>query len=501
MNAKVDISIVIPAFNEAKRLPLFLQQVISFCDSSKKIYEIIVVDDGSNDETPQVTTSYKNRFANLRIISLRKNMGKGYAVKRGFLEANGEIAVLLDADGSVAPQEIEKNLDYILKEGYHIFVGSRVLQGKNQILKVKWYRKLIGTIFNFFVHIFLFKNIKDTQCGFKMFRKDVVKPLFSRSYLSGFGFDVEILYLAHKMGYRVKEEPVSWIHVKGSKINLLIDSIRMFLNILQVRNWHCTPINPFAQYMGPDEYRYMYELENYHWWFVARRNLLAHLINSFKNLSPKILDVGCGTGANLLAFSNLGEAFGIDVSDKAIEFCKQRGLRQVSQCPVESINFEDKAFDIITCIDVLEHVTNPIKALLEINRVLKDSGRAIITVPAFRIIWSQHDEALCHLRRYEKRSLLSDLSEAGLRIDKISYFFFTSFFVVAPIRIIRRLLIAKPKKTHSDTTTLPPKLINEFLKFLFNLEMKFSLKFSLPFGTTLYAVVSKEVNLKPKADV
>ncbi|MFC1657871.1 glycosyltransferase [Candidatus Omnitrophota bacterium] len=494
MNRKPYISIIIPAFNEVKRLPAFLQLVISFCNSSQRAYEIIVVDDGSSDNTFEVAQSYKTRFANLHIIRLRKNMGKGYAVKRGLLESSGEVSVFLDADGSVAPQEIEKNLHYITQEGYDIVAGSRVLRNKSQILQVKWHRKLIGTVFNFLVQTLLFKNIKDTQCGFKMFKREVVKPLFSRSYLADFGFDVEILYLAHKMGYNVKEEPVSWSHVKGSKVNLFIDSLRMFFNILQVRNWHCTPINPGSQYMGPDEYRYMYDLECYHWWFTSRRKLLAGLMKSLKIASPKILDVGCGTGANILSFKKLGDAFGIDASRQAIEFCRKRGIENTTQCPIEKLGFADKTFDIITCIDVLEHVSNPSEALLEIKRVLKDEGKLIITVPAFRILWSQHDEALCHLRRYEKSSLLSELYEAGLKAKKTGYLFFISFFAVAPIRIIRRFLILKQENVHSDTTTLPPKILNEFLKFLFNIEAQLSLCFGLPFGTTLYAVACKEAN-------
>ncbi len=488
-NVKVDISIVIPAFNEAKRLPLFLHRVISYCNRSKKTYQIIVVDDGSMDKTWEVATSYKTRFSDLGTIRIRKNRGKGYAVKRGLLESKGKIGVFLDADGSVEPWEIEKNLHY-LEEGYDIFVGSRVLRGKEQILRVKWYRKLIGLVFNFFVHIFLFKNIEDTQCGFKMFRKEVVKPLFSRSYLEGFGFDIEILYLAHKMGYRVKEGPVSWHHVSGSKINLFTDSIKMFFNILQVRNWHCTPINPLAKYLGPDEYNYMYELENYHWWFVSRRKLVVHLIKSLNISSPTILDAGSGTGGILLVFSKLGETFGIDVSEQAIEFCTKRGLNKVTQCPVEEIAYMDKTFDVIACLDLLEHVSSPVEALGELKRVLKDEGKIIITVPAFRILWSQHDEALCHLRRYEKDSLRRDLQEAGLRVEKMGYFFFTSFFAVAPIRIMRRFIVSG-QRPHSDTTTLPPKVLNEFLKILFELEIKVADNFGLPVGTTIYAVISK----------
>lgn len=234
----VDVSIIIPAFNEACRLPLFLERCIRYCSCSAKIYEIIVVDDGSTDKTLEIIMAYKSKFSHLYVISNQENRGKGHAIKRGFLNANGRVCVFLDADGSTDPDEIDKNIHYIFEDEYDIFVGSRVLVGSEQVLKIKWYRRVIGMVFNFFVHTFLFKDIRDPQCGFKMFRKEIVKPLFLRTHLCGFGIDIEILYLAHKMGYKVKEGYVSWQHMPGSKVNFVIDSLTMFLNIFQIRKSH-----------------------------------------------------------------------------------------------------------------------------------------------------------------------------------------------------------------------------------------------------------------------
>lgn len=489
---KTDISIVIPAYNEARRLPAYLDRVMAYCSESPRTYEIIVVDDGSSDKTIEVIDPLKARFEDFSLITSSRNRGKGHAVRRGFLKAQGEVCVFLDADGSVLPEEIEKNIHHILEKNYDILIGSRALRGEGQVLKIRWHRKFMGKVFNFFVHAFLFKKIEDPQCGFKMFKKSIVESLFARSHLQGFGFDIEILYLAHKMGYKVKEVPISWHHVDGSKVNIFTDSVKMFFNILQVRNWHYTPINTFSRYLGPDEYKYMYEMENYHWWFVSRRNLVMELIKSLKMPSPKILDVGVGTGGNLLAMEKFGETYGIDIAPQAIGFCKKRGITQVRQCPAEKIDYPDKTFDIITCLDLLEHVADPIEVLIELKRILKDRGRIIMTAAALKMLWSQHDEALCHLRRYDKVSLLREAGEAGLKVEKMGYFFFTSFFVVAPIRIMRRFFTSGYKLA-SDTTTLPPKPLNEFLKFLFKIEMKLIIGSGVgaPFGTTLYAVISK----------
>lgn len=490
MNDKLDISIVIPAYNEEKRLPHFLRQIISFCENSQRNYEIIVIDDGSRDDTFQVAQSFAVEYHPLQVIKNKKNRGKGYSVKRGLLRSRGDLCLFLDADGSVAPDEIERNIHYIEKEGFDIFVGSRVLKGKDQVLEVKWYRTLIGTVFNFLLQSLLFKNIRDTQCGFKIFRREIIIPLFSRVYLEGFGFDIEVLYLAHKMGYRVKEGPVSWHHVGDSKINLVTDSVRMFWNIIQVRNWHCTPINPLSQWLGPDEYQYMYDMEDYHWWYISRRYLVHRLLASLRLIKPHILDVGSGTGANISGMQQVGRAFGIDASREAIDFCKRRGLKNITQSLAENMPFGDRSFDIITCLDLLEHIPDPVKALREMRRVLKDDGRILIMVPAFRMLWSQHDEALCHYRRYNKTSLFNDLQEAGLKVEKMSYLFFLSFFAVAPLRIMRRFHLTF-HKPHSDTTTLPPKFLNDLLAFIFKKEAVISESMGLPFGTTLYALVSK----------
>ena len=491
MTDKIDISIVIPAYNERNRLPHFLKQIISHCKRSQKKYEIIIVDDGSQDETFHVALSFVSQYQHLQVLKNKRNRGKGYSVKRGFLRSKGNLCLFLDADGSVTPDEIERNIPYIEKDGFDIFVGSRTLKDKNQSLKVKWYRKAIGTVFNFLVQSLLFKNIGDTQCGFKIFRREVIIPLFSRVYLEGFGFDIEVLYLAHKMGYRVKEGPVSWHHVGGSKINLATDSFRMFWNILQVRNWHCTPINPLSQWLGPDEYQYMYNMENLHWWFISRRYLMHRLLKSLKLISPYILDVGSGTGANLIALQRIGRTYGIDASQKALNLSKRRGQMNITQGLAERLPYKERSFDLITCLDILEHTHDPVKALKEIRRVLKDNGRILIMVPAFRLLWSQHDEALCHYRRYNKISLSNDLFEAGFKIEKMSYLFFLSFFAVAPIRIIRRLLFTF-HKPQSDTTTLPPKYLNDLLIYIFKKESGISAKMGLPFGTTLFAIATKQ---------
>ena len=235
---KIDFSVVIPAYNEAKRLPGFLACLAEHCKQSSSKYEIIVVNDGSLDATGGVVRSFMPKFENLRSIESQENRGKGHSVKKGMLAATGDVCLFMDADGSVSPDEIEQNSHYLSGDGHDIFVGSRAIADGSRTLKISWHRKSAGKLFNFLVKSFLFKDIEDTQCGFKMFKKACVEPIFSRSRIDGFGFDVEILYLAYKMGYKVKEGPVSWREAKRSKVRFFLDPLKMFINILQIRRFH-----------------------------------------------------------------------------------------------------------------------------------------------------------------------------------------------------------------------------------------------------------------------
>jgi len=232
-----DISVVIPAKDEQLRLPLFLQTLIDYCQDSRLRYEIIVVDDGSADKTSQEVLHFQKAFPGLKLLRFEHNHGKGFAVQQGFLAAGGDIVLFMDADGSTPADEIEKNLKF-LSEGYDIIIGSRVLQSPTSTVKALLYRKSMGWIFNFLVSTFLIKGIKDTQCGFKMFRRPIIRPLWENIRILGFGFDLEVLFLAQRMNYKIKEVAVNWKHVENSKIDLIKDSWQMMVNIFQIRSWY-----------------------------------------------------------------------------------------------------------------------------------------------------------------------------------------------------------------------------------------------------------------------
>jgi dolichyl-phosphate beta-glucosyltransferase len=233
----IDLSIIIPAYNEKSRLPQTILETIKWCKTYCPNYEILVVDDGSTDETLEISRLFAEYDENLRTIA-NPHLGKGAAVRSGMLNASGSHVLFMDADGATPLDEIPK-LMAKLNEGYPIAIGSRIVQhiGETQVV-TSFHRKLIGRIFAAIVNIFGVSGIGDTQCGFKIFRRDIVKDIFFRQKLNGFAFDVEILYLARRLSLEISEVPINWNNKEGSKVNLMLDSIKMLRDVLKIKVLH-----------------------------------------------------------------------------------------------------------------------------------------------------------------------------------------------------------------------------------------------------------------------
>jgi len=234
---KIDLSIIIPAYNEELRLPGFLKDVLSYIDTSGISAEVIIVDDGSKDKTAEIVNNIINKDKRVRLLIQDPNQGKGAAVKRGILEALGKFAVYADADGATPISELDKFLPYMMSNS-EIVIGSRKAGSSEVDRSRKGIRALMGIFFYKIVNLFAVPGIQDTQCGFKMFRCDIGKKIFDRAQESGWAFDVELLYLAQLFGYTIHEVPVNWHEVDGSKVNPLVDSMKMLVAIFRIRSVH-----------------------------------------------------------------------------------------------------------------------------------------------------------------------------------------------------------------------------------------------------------------------
>ncbi len=228
---KLSISIIIPAYNEEKRIKKTLQRIISYLNKKKYDYEIIVVDDGSKDNTVKIAESFASK--RLRVLRNKGNLGKGGSVKNGMLAARKKYLLFSDADLSTPIEELEK-FDR-LKNKYDILIGSRALKDSDIKIKQPIHRILMGKVFNLFVNIIVVSGLKDTQCGFKFFRRDAARKIFRKQIFKGFGFDVEVLFIARKYKYRIKEIPVIWLNSPETKVSAVKDSFKMFADLIRIR--------------------------------------------------------------------------------------------------------------------------------------------------------------------------------------------------------------------------------------------------------------------------
>lgn len=221
------ISVVIPAYNEERRLPSTLESVHAYLTENYGEFEIVVVDDGSMDKTIDIVETFAKHHPGIRLISYSPNQGKGYAIRTGVLQAHGDLILIDDADGSSPIGEVKLLQDAILN-GSDIAIGSRNKPDSDRVVVAEAHRKYIGNTFNMIVQTLLLPGIYDTQCGFKLFKKKAAHDVFRVSLQGGFAFDVEILYIARIQNYKITEVGINWNNVAGSKVNVLMDSAAMF---------------------------------------------------------------------------------------------------------------------------------------------------------------------------------------------------------------------------------------------------------------------------------
>ncbi|KPJ63441.1 MAG: hypothetical protein AMS15_00365 [Planctomycetes bacterium DG_23] len=232
------ISLIIPAYNEEERLGSTLEDAVRFLRGLGIAFEIIIINDGSGDATESIARDFceggESGAEARRFITYSINQGKGFAVSRGVENAQGQYLLICDADGSIPPSELKKFLPFA-EEGYALVVGSRAVPGARGLVDQPLVRRILGRAFSLLVATLVVRMVKDTQCGFKLLEARAARKIFSLITIKGFAFDVEMLYLARKMGLAVKEVPVRCTSFKRSRVNLFNDSWRMFCDLIKIR--------------------------------------------------------------------------------------------------------------------------------------------------------------------------------------------------------------------------------------------------------------------------
>ncbi|MCA9397253.1 glycosyltransferase family 2 protein [candidate division WWE3 bacterium] len=229
------LSVVIPAFNEANRITKTITEATQYIENNLQLdYEIVIVNDGSTDNTNEVVRQLAEKYKNIRLVQYENNHGKGYALKQGVFEADGDLILTIDADGSTPFGEISKLLTENETGNGDVIIGSRHISGSHIVIKQPWYRVVISRLANRIIRWTILPGIHDTQCGFKLFNGDAAKNIFAQTIIYGFGNDMEILILAKEMNYRIVEVPVVWLDSKDSTLRPIRSTLKTFIELLRI---------------------------------------------------------------------------------------------------------------------------------------------------------------------------------------------------------------------------------------------------------------------------
>jgi len=258
--------------------------------------------------------------------------------------------------------------------------------------------------------------------------------------------------------------------------------------------------SPLPREMQAHTYAIMRKVEDRHWWFVGRRRIVAAFVEQIcRDLQnegrgrPRILDIGCGTGANLKLLSKFGDAEGVDVSAEALNFCRARGLENVKQGAAEGLPYDDETFDLVTGLDVVEHLDDDVAGLREMHRVLRPGGRVLLFVPAFMFLWGVQDDVSNHRRRYTLSELRRKLEQAGLRVERASYANLTFFGPIFIGRLLMRLTGLRPASENSINIGR----LNSFLGAVLGSERFWLRHLNFPFGVSAICV-ARRIDLSRK---
>jgi SAM-dependent methyltransferase len=243
--------------------------------------------------------------------------------------------------------------------------------------------------------------------------------------------------------------------------------------------------------MEQHTYSIMYEVEGTHWWFAGRRRIIAAFVEeicrALGKARPRILDVGCGTGANLELLAQYGDAEGVDISSDALNFCRARGLERVRQGAAEVLPYEDESFDLVTALDVVEHLDDDVAGLREMRRVLRPGGRALLFVPAFMFLWGVQDDVSNHRRRYTLKDLKRTVRAAGFEVERATYANITFFAPILAGRVLMRITGLRPASENNINVSA----LNGLLGRIFGAESALLNRLNLPFGVSALCVARR----------
>ncbi len=501
-------TLIIPMFNETGRIGTTLEMLAG---SPLRTAELILVDDGSIDGTPEIARAAMAAHGlEGQVIELGHNVGKGAAVRAGVAVATGEAIAFCDADLSTPTADIVTCLEMIESGAMDMVVATRLADESIIVVTQNIFRRWSGKMFNILLRILGLTTRADTQCGLKAFNEKTASIVFRDLRINRFAFDVELLVRAERAGLRVVEVPVLWSHNDQSSVRPIRDGARMALDVLRLRmHVRSTPLeslggSPVA--MDDERFGAMARVERDHWWFRAKRELVMAFVARTNGTvagraqgGGRALDIGCGTGelVNTLVGAGFRTVVGTDASPTALHHA--RDVLQAGDGPAgssgsltgalaEQLPFADETFALVTSLDVIEHLDNDVVALREYARVTQVGGTVVIAVPAYQWAWSDHDVALGHRRRYTARTLADAIRRAGLEVDHVTYY---HAWLVPLAFLVRKTPLGRLQKAGAEEASFVNPTVNRWLAGLTGSERRIAVRIGIPFGLSVMAVAHR----------
>lgn len=482
-------TLVIPMYREARRIEGTIAALASSALACPEV-ELIFVDDGSDDGTVETVASALERHVlGARVVTLESNAGKGAAVRAGVLEAEGRFIAFADADLSAGIPEIERCFHLLEAGGCDVVATTRGAPLSEIVIPQPPFRQLSGKLFNVLLRVFGLTRMADTQCGLKAFTRDAAVTLFEDLMTTRFAFDVEVLLKADLRGMVVRELPIEWKHIEASRVRPVKDSSRMIRDVIQLRRHFGRRMRASTRHMPATKFDVTAKVERDHWWFRAKRDLLVQELRRAGAMGRVALDAGCGTGEVVRCLNQLPfeTVVGADLSLYALELARKEAERATPLLASKAgvLCMRTGAADCLVTLDVLEHLDDDVAALLEFARVVKPGGTIVVAVPAYAWAWSDHDVVLGHRRRYTRAGLLEVAENAGLVVQRCTYY---HSWLVPVALLVRRTPLRRLLRGEAEEASYVNPSVNRLLSTVAAVERVACRFFDVPFGLSIMLV-------------
>jgi SAM-dependent methyltransferase len=494
-------ALVIPMCNEVARIEATLE-ALAASPLVVDDLELVLVDDGSIDDTVAVAGAAAARLGlQAHVLPMGSNHGKGAAVRAGMLAATAKVRVFVDADLCVEIKDLLRCFEVLEGGGTDVAYGTRAHPESSIPRSQPQHRIASGRAYNLLLRTLGLTDELDTQCGMKGFTAEAAEAVFGPLRTVGFGFDVEALARAHRGGWRVQPMPVTWSHLEASRVRPLRDGVSMGWSALVVRQrlGHEArhPARKRPTTMAAEAFTAMAAVERDHWWFRAKRALVADVAAALTDEAKTgpLVDVGCGTGALLEEQRSERPAVGVERDSTALGLALEAiGKGGIAQASAHSVPIRSGAADLVTALDVVEHVDDDVAALRELGRVAGD-GLVVVTVPAYGWAWSDHDVRLGHRRRYTRPTLLAAAEAADLQVLRCTHF---HSWLTLPALLLRRTPLRLLLQGSAEEASYVSPGVNRLLVGVTGIERRILRRADLPVGLSILLVARTRPSTGPR---